>query len=99
MIARALAVGVRGGKWHALIDKVYGELNLFVSARKVIGKKVAAGVDRQSTEDFNESEVAEIRRLHENRNGDAAFHSPSTKTPCVPVASAMSLSTVANGRR
>jgi len=61
----ALAVGVRGGKWHALIDKVYGELNLFVSARKVIGKKGAAGVDRQSTEDFNESEVAEIRRLHE----------------------------------
>jgi len=47
----ALAVGVRGGKWHALIDKVYGERNLFVSARKVIGKKGAAGVNRQSTDD------------------------------------------------
>jgi RNA-directed DNA polymerase len=61
----ALTVGVRGGKWHALIDKVYRELNLFVSARKVIGKKGAAGVDRQSTEDFSEREVAEIRRLHD----------------------------------
>ncbi len=61
----ALLVGVRGGKWHALIDKVYSELNLFVSARKVIGKKGAAGVDRQSTEDFSEQEIAEIKRLHQ----------------------------------
>ncbi|MFG0289967.1 MAG: group II intron reverse transcriptase/maturase [Rhodopirellula sp. JB044] len=66
----ALDVGVRGGKWHALIDKVYRELNLFVSARKVIGRKGAAGVDRQSTEDFSEDEIAEIRRLSEElKNG------------------------------
>jgi RNA-directed DNA polymerase len=60
----ALTVGVRGGKWHALSDKVESELNLFLSARKVIGKSGAAGVDRQSTEDFAEHEIAEIRRLH-----------------------------------
>ena len=60
-----LSVGVRGGKWHALIDKVYRELNLFASARKVVGKKGAAGVDRQSTEDFSEDELAEIKRLSE----------------------------------
>ena len=59
----ALIVGVRGGKWHALIDKVESELNLFLSARKVIGKQGAAGVDRQSTEDFAEQEIKEIRRL------------------------------------
>ena len=29
----ALIVGVRGGKWHALSDKVGSELNLFTSAR------------------------------------------------------------------
>src|SRR5210317_1638989 len=46
----ALTVGVRGGKWHALSDKVESELNLFTSARKVVGKKGAAGVDRQSTD-------------------------------------------------
>ena len=61
----ALSVGVRGGKWHALIDKVYSELNLFTSARKVVGKKGAAGVDRQSTEDFSEQEIAEVKQLHE----------------------------------
>jgi RNA-directed DNA polymerase len=60
----ALTVGVRGGKWHALSDKVESELNLFTSARKVVGKKGAAGVDRQSTEDFAEHEIDEIRRLH-----------------------------------
>ena len=39
----ALTVGVRGGKWHALTDKVCSELNLFVSARQVIGKQGATG--------------------------------------------------------
>ena len=29
---------VRGGKWHTLIDKVYAPLNLYSSARKVLGK-------------------------------------------------------------
>ena len=61
----ALSVGVRGGKWHALIDKVYSELNLFTSARKVLGKKGAAGVDRQSTADFGEHTISEIKRLRE----------------------------------
>jgi len=66
----ALSVGVRGGKWHALIDKVYRELNLFLSARKVVGKKGAAGVDRQSTEDFSEQEIAEIKQLYEQLRTD-----------------------------
>ena len=66
----ALSVGVRGGKWHALIDKVSRELNLFVSARKVVGKKGAAGVDRQSTEDFSEQEIAEIKQLCEQLRTD-----------------------------
>jgi RNA-directed DNA polymerase len=59
----ALTVGVRGGKWHALIDKVYRELNLFASARRVTGRKGAAGVDRQSTDDFSDNDIVEIRRL------------------------------------
>ena len=59
----AVTVGVRSGKWHALIDKVYRELNLFTAARRVVGKKGAAGVDRQSTFDFEERDITEIRRL------------------------------------
>lgn len=61
----ALSVGVRGGKWHALIDKVCSELNLYKSACKVIGKKGAAGVDRQSTDDFCVELIAEVKQLQE----------------------------------
>jgi len=55
---------VKGGRWHTLIDKVYRELNLFCSARRVLGKNGAAGVDRQTVDDFAEHERAEIQRLH-----------------------------------
>jgi RNA-directed DNA polymerase len=61
----ALSVGVRGGKWHALIDKVYNELNLSASAHRVIGKRGSAGVDQQSTEDFGAQLRIEVRQLGE----------------------------------
>ena len=63
MLATLLENKVRGGKWHTLIDKVFRELNLFCSARKVLGKKGAAGVDRQTVEDFAEHEREELQRL------------------------------------
>jgi RNA-directed DNA polymerase len=44
---------------------VFSELNLFCSAGKVLGKKGAAGVDRQTVEDFAEQEREELRRLHQ----------------------------------
>jgi RNA-directed DNA polymerase len=56
---------VRGGKWHALIDKVYAELNLFTAARKVTAKQKAAGVDGQSCEAFEEHLLVETRQLGE----------------------------------
>ena len=66
-----LNVGVRGGKWHTLIDKVFDKRNLYASARKVLGKKGAAGVDHQSVEDFSEDALAELDRLHEQLRGDS----------------------------
>ncbi len=63
MLATLLENKVRGGKWHTLIDKVFRELNLFCSARKVLGKQGAAGVDRQTVEDFAEREREELQRL------------------------------------
>ena len=39
MLTTLLENKVKGGKWHALIDKVYAELNLFTAARKVTAKK------------------------------------------------------------
>ena len=56
---------VRGGKWHTLIDKVYAPLNLYSSARKVLGKKGAAGVDGQTVEDFDEQSREELQQLHQ----------------------------------
>jgi RNA-directed DNA polymerase len=65
MLTTLLENKVRGGKWHALIDKVYSELNLFTAARKVTWKKKAAGVDGQSCEEFEEHLLVETRRLSE----------------------------------
>jgi RNA-directed DNA polymerase len=59
-----LKTGVRGGKWHTLIDKVFSPINLSVATRKVIGKAGAAGVDHQSVEDFEAHSREERERLH-----------------------------------
>lgn len=69
MLSTLLEDKVRGGKWHTLIDKVYSELNLYVSARKVTGKNGAAGVDGQSCEAFEEHLIVETRRLAEQLRG------------------------------
>jgi len=71
MLATLLEDKVRGGKWHTLNDKVFGEKNLFGSARKVLGKKGAAGVDRQTVEDFAEHEREELQRLHAQLREDS----------------------------
>lgn len=63
--------GVKGGKWHTLIDKVFSEKNLFVSARKVLGKKGAAGIDRQTVQDFSEHNREELKQLHTQLREDA----------------------------
>jgi RNA-directed DNA polymerase len=69
MLSTLLEDKVRGGKWHTLIDKVYSELNLYVSARKVTGKNGAAGVDGQSCEAFEEHLIVETHRLAEQLRG------------------------------
>ena len=79
----ALTVGVRGGKWHALSDKVESELNLFTSARKVVGKDGAAGMDHQSTKDFAEHQIDEIRRLHRQLRGET-FHPLPVRRVWIP---------------
>lgn len=60
-----LEQGVRGGRWHTLIDKVYAPLNLFAASGSVIGNGGAAGVDHQTVEDFLAHRQAELDRLHE----------------------------------
>lgn len=62
--------GVKGGKWHTLIDKVFDRRNLFFSAEKVLGKRGAPGVDHQTVDDFSENQRRELQRLHEQLRDD-----------------------------
>jgi RNA-directed DNA polymerase len=71
MLTTLLENKVRGGKWHALIDKVYAPLNLYTAARKVTGKRKAAGVDGQSCDEFDEHLVVETRQLSEEIKAQA----------------------------
>src|ERR1700684_4523316 len=48
----ALVNGVKGGKWYALMDKVFAPKTLAAAWMKVRGNKGAAGVDGQSIERF-----------------------------------------------
>jgi RNA-directed DNA polymerase len=58
-----LEAGVRGGKWHTLIDKVFSPLNLLASCRKVLANAGAAGVDHVTVEQFAERSREELERL------------------------------------
>ena len=66
-----LEQGVRGGRWHTLIDKVYAPLNLFAASSNVIGNGGAAGVDHQTVEDFLADRQEELDRLHEALRTDS----------------------------
>jgi RNA-directed DNA polymerase len=61
----ALQRGVRGGKWHTLIDKVYSSLNLYSASSSVLGNEGAAGVDHQTVEKFKDRQLEELARLEE----------------------------------
>ncbi len=70
MLETLLEDKVRGGKWHALIDKVFRSLNLYCLAHKVLGREGAAGVDRQTCVEFAEHEREELEWLQkELRDG------------------------------
>jgi RNA-directed DNA polymerase len=69
MLTTLLNDTVKGGRWHSLIDKVYSELNLYTAARHVCGKQGAAGVDHQSTDEFDRHIIVETRRLSEQIRG------------------------------
>jgi RNA-directed DNA polymerase len=66
----ALEKGVRGGRWHTLIDKVYAESNLFTAIRKVVWNKGAPGVDHVTVEQFDSHNREELARLHARLKDD-----------------------------
>jgi len=60
-----LEIGVKGGKWFSLIDKVYHPTNLARAFAKVKANKGAAGVDNVSIAMFEENLEINLRQLGE----------------------------------
>ena len=78
-----LEQGVRGGRWHTLIDKVYSPRNLLAASASVIGNEGAAGVDHQTVEDFLAHRQEELDRLHEAL-ADSAYRPQAVRRVWIP---------------
>jgi RNA-directed DNA polymerase len=59
----ALETGVKGGRWHSLIDKVHAEANLHRSFTQVARKRGAAGVDHVTIDHFAKELAPRLKRL------------------------------------
>ena|SRR5579872_117030 len=66
----ALEQGVRGGRWHTLIDKVYSRANLFYACRKVVENKGAPGMDHVTVEKFDSHSREELARIQAELRND-----------------------------
>ena len=78
-----LEQGVRGGRWHTLIDKVYAPLNLFTAMRSVVANEGAAGVDHQTTTHFEVHRQEELSRLEEALRTDS-YRPQAVKRTWIP---------------
>jgi len=59
----ALERGVRGGKWHSLIDKVYRLSNLQVAWKRVAANQGKGGVDGMSIAEFARNADERLQKL------------------------------------
>ena len=59
----ALVMGVKGGKWFSLMDKVYSRRNLEAAWAQVRKKRGAAGVDHMSIEKYDAHAKKYLERL------------------------------------
>ena len=61
----ALVMGVKGGKWFSLVDKVARPATLESAWRRVARNQGTAGVDGQSTERFAAHAERYLQELHD----------------------------------
>jgi RNA-directed DNA polymerase len=80
---RALEEGVKGGKWFALMDKVYSGKNLRASWERVKANKGAAGIDRQSIEAFQANEEKYLEELKESLR-ESCYEAKPVKRVWIP---------------
>jgi len=79
----ALEEGVKGGKWFALMDKVYSGQNLKAAWAKVKANKGAAGIDQQSIEAFQTNEGKYLGELQESLR-DNRYEAKPVKRVWIP---------------
>ena len=80
---KALEEGVKGGKWHSLIDKVYSERNLRAAFLRVKCNKGSAGVDHVRVEAFEkrlDANIEELRRILQ----DGSYRPQAVKRCWIP---------------
>jgi RNA-directed DNA polymerase len=66
----ALERGVKGGKWHSLIDKVYAEKTLTAAWRRVERNGGSGGVDGERIGDFKREAGTHLSRMSEQLRKD-----------------------------
>jgi RNA-directed DNA polymerase len=79
----ALVAGVKGGKWFRLIDKVFAERNLRVSAGKVLANGGVPGVDHVSVEAFSDDLDANVAKL-ETALRDGTYQPQALRRTFIP---------------
>jgi len=79
----ALEQGVKGGKWHALIDRIYSTANLDAAFAKVAANRGAAGVDHVTTEAFDRRREANLTKL-QGQLRDGSFRPQAVRRVWIP---------------
>ena len=83
MLATLEHNGVRGGKWHSLIDKVYHPANLYSAYREVAANRGAPGVDNVTIEDFTAGLDRNVDKL-EQQLRDGTYRPQAIKRVHIP---------------
>ena len=80
---RTLEEGIKGGKWYALIDKVYGQKNLQSGFWKVWRNAGSAGIDGQSVTSFEAKEEQQLQALAEELRTES-YRAAAVKRVWIP---------------
>ena len=79
----ALEVGVKGGKWFSLMDKVYARANLRAAFAKVKANGGAAGVDQVTVKMFERHLEENLNRLAQTLR-DGTYRPQAVKRVWIP---------------
>ena len=78
-----LEMGVKGGKWFSLIDKVYWVANLASAFTKVAANDGASGVDHVGVRDFERNLDSNLAKLHEQLR-DGSYYPQAVRRVWIP---------------